>query len=93
MATVVVGVLGVLVTGLIILGLEVVYYKAEKREYQRKVIDVEPAQLRSVEARQLEKLQDYGLDAETGRVTIPIERAMERVVAEDRERRGGAASR
>lgn len=94
LATVVVGVLGVLVTGLIILGLEVVYYKTERREFQRKVVDVEPAQLRSVEAAQLEKLRNYRMvDEATGQVAIPIEHAMERVVAEDRKRRDGGKSR
>lgn len=80
--TLVVGIVGALVLVTIIVGLQAVYYDVEgdivTEIYAEPNLDV-----KMVKAQQLELLNSYGwVDREQGVVRIPIDRAMELVIAE-----------
>jgi len=63
------------------LWLEALYRKTADTERVRKVISQEPAELRTLEAGQLDQLRDYRwVDPSGGVVAVPIERAMELVI-------------
>jgi hypothetical protein len=75
-------VLVVLVFALILL-VQGWFYKAQQDEYVRKVIAPRSEELASAIAAQHDALHRYRLlDAEAGRVALPIERAMQLVVRE-----------
>ena len=91
-STVIVGVVGVVLAWLIIAGLEVVYYKTARAEFDRKVVQQEPAGLREARTQQLGQLSDYRwIDKDAGIVQLPIDRAMEVLVERQRPGRGTAA--
>ena len=57
------------------------FYKAQTDEYVRKVIEPRAEELASATAAQQEALHSYEvLDADAGRVRVPIEHAMQLVV-------------
>ncbi len=67
----------------IVVLLEAYFFSAEKEENQRKVVAVTPEELAQARADQLGLLHSYRwIDEKQGVVGIPIERAMELVVAE-----------
>ncbi len=80
--TLVVGIVGVLLLVMIIVGLQAVYYDVENDIVAE--IYAEPSlDVKLVKAQQLEVLNSYGwVDREKGVVRIPIDRAMELVIAE-----------
>lgn len=79
--TTLVVVVGTVLTFVIVVFLQAVFYRAETAEYERKVVNESPKKLRSVRAEQSAVLNDYRwVDRENGVVAIPIERAMEILV-------------
>ncbi|MEZ4386028.1 MAG: hypothetical protein R3D98_00335 [Candidatus Krumholzibacteriia bacterium] len=76
-----IGVLLVVLTFVLILLVQGWFYKAERDEYVRKVIEPRAEELGTVRAEQQALLTSYSVvDAKAGTVSIPIERAMELVV-------------
>ncbi len=81
--TLVAAIVGAILLVVIVLLLEAYYFKAERDENQRKVVAVVPEELAQARASQLGLLNSYRwIDEKQGVVGIPIERAMELVVAE-----------
>ena len=77
------GVFSCIVTFVLILAIQVGYYRVANEETERKVISAVYADSESVLAAQDAKLVRYGwLNRDTGVVAIPIDRAMELVVRE-----------
>ncbi len=77
----------------IVILLHAYYGRVNAREVQRKVIDEPAVDVSRAKAEQLQKIGEYRLiDAENGVVAIPIERAMELIVAERGTARAPAAS-
>ena len=67
----------------IVLLLEVLYQRTAEAETYRKVIAEQPQELRSLRAVQLEQLNGYRwVDERQGVAAIPIDRAMQLVVAD-----------
>jgi hypothetical protein len=78
-----VAVVSAIVLVIIVVLLEAYFFAAEREERQRKVVAVAPEELSQVRADQLGLLHSYRwIDEKQGVVGIPIERAMELVVAE-----------
>jgi hypothetical protein len=78
-----VGLIGSILLVVIVVALEALFGHVVQAEAQRKVVEVQSNELRQHTAQQLERLNGYRvLDASTGRVGIPIERAMELLVQE-----------
>lgn len=83
--TLVVGIAGALFLFALIVALQALYGAAERAEFQRKVVEEKPIELQSLRAAQLERLGGYrSVDPAGGVVAIPIERAMDLVVEENR---------
>lgn len=79
----VIGITGAVLTLGIIVGLQALYNHVEKDEMQRKVYDAVSDQLTRARADQLATINSYKwIDAEKGIAAIPIEVAMDKVVAE-----------
>ena len=87
--TAVVGIVGTLVLILVIVGLQALFYHVEGDVYSE--IYAEPnLDVRMVRAQQLEVLNSYGwVDREKGVARIPIDRAMEMVIADQSAGGGG----
>ena len=78
-----VGLLGMLLTFIAIVALQVLYYAAANRREEQKVVNVPTTASNSLLAEQEVKLTRYGWIArDTKQVAIPIERAMKLVVDE-----------
>jgi hypothetical protein len=77
------GVLSCIVTFVLILAIQVGYYRVANKETERKVVSAIYVDSESVLAAQDAKLVRYGwLNRDAGVVAIPIDRAMELVVRE-----------
>jgi hypothetical protein len=83
-----IGLVGVLVLVVVVLGLETLFYYTSNRENQTKLYEARYADRVHLQQTQREQLAKYGMDPQTGKVQIPIERAMELVVPEGRPTRG-----
>ncbi len=78
-----IGILLVILVFALILLVQGWFYKAQADEYVRKVVEPRSAELASAVADQQDALHRYRLlDEASGKVAIPIERAMELVVRE-----------
>ena len=78
-----VGFVGAILVFALIVGLQVLYYATAEKEREQKVIEAPTAESDSLIAEQKIKLTQYGwLDRKQNKVAIPIERAMELVVAD-----------
>jgi hypothetical protein len=76
-----VGFLGALVTFIVILAMQVLYYSTVVQETEQKVVQSPTTQSDTLLAEQAVKLTRYGwIDRQKQQVTIPIDRAMELVV-------------
>ena len=85
--TVIVGVVGVALTVVIVILLEVLFQTTAESEFQRKVVSQQSQELQGLRATQLEQLNGYRwVDQNAGVATIPIERAMELVVRDSGSR-------
>jgi hypothetical protein len=82
-ASAVVGIISAVLLFVIIVLLQAWFYSAEEAEQFRKIHSQPYQELQNVDNEQLEQLASYGWVSEADGVThIPIERAMELVVAE-----------
>lgn len=71
------GVVGIILVFVTIVGLQVIFYQAEKAEIARKAAQHGPEEVYRLRAAQLERLNEYRwVDRKTNTVAIPIERAM-----------------
>jgi len=90
--TVLLGVIGCVLLLAILFGLEAVFYSSQQSEFREKVVSSKPAELRLVQSEQLEAIRDYHwIDREAGVVGLPVERAMELMVEEQRGRENRAS--
>ena len=79
----VIGLVSVILTFALIVGIQVLYHNFEQAEVQRKVVDAPSLEADNLMAEQEAQLNRYGwIDREKGKVAIPIDRAMEFVVNE-----------
>jgi hypothetical protein len=86
-ASAMVGIVGAILLFVIIVALQALFYSMEERELADKVYSQKYEELQRLDADQLEQLNSYGWISEPDGVTrIPIERAMELVVAESSAR-------
>ena len=75
---------GIVLTFVSVLLLEVLYHRTQQREFDRKVVAAEPVERNELQREQHELLESYGwVDRENGIVAIPVEEAMRLVVAEE----------
>lgn len=82
-ASAIVGIIGAILLFVIIVALQALFYRMEERELVRKVYDQPYEELQALDADQLETLNSYGwVDQQNQIAHIPIERAMELVVAD-----------
>lgn len=82
-STVMVGLAGVLITVLVVIGLEVIYYRTAQAEITRKEIELVSPELEAMRQQQADRLDHYRwVDQEAGTVAIPIDRAIELIVEE-----------
>ena len=78
-----VGVVSTILLFALIVGLQVLYYALAEQDFERKVIHIPTAESDGILAEQEIQLTQYGwLDRAQNKVAIPIDRAMERVVAD-----------
>lgn len=83
--TIVVGLIGVFALVIVVAALEVLYYRTADSETFRKHV-VESEELERLRSEQLQTLEEYRwVDRERGILAIPIERAMELVVEDNRK--------
>jgi hypothetical protein len=76
-----VGIIGTLLLLTAVAFLQGLYERVQRREVQRKVVDVTPLELQTLRVHQQEVLQaTVWVDPAAGAVTIPIDRAMELLV-------------
>jgi len=76
--TAMVGIVGTIVLIIVVVFVQGLYEREKRNEFQRKVVDEQPAELRSLRAAQRTRLEETGwVDKQHGIVAIPIERAME----------------
>jgi hypothetical protein len=82
--TAVVVLVGAILTFVAIVAVQALFYQVQQREFERKVVASEPAELRSLQADQLGDLNSYRwIDKQNGVVAIPIDEAMKRIVEEE----------
>jgi hypothetical protein len=78
-----VGFLGMLMTYIVIVALQVLYYTSANRRDERMIVNVPTTASNSLLAEQEVKLTRYGwINRDEQQVAVPIERAMELVVGE-----------
>lgn len=81
LATVTVGVVGILVLVIVVFLVQGMYEQVSRAELERKVVSQVPEELRSLRAAQVERLREVKwVDRERGLVTIPIDEAIARLV-------------
>lgn len=82
-STVSIGAVGVILLVVIIVAVEALFAQVSRTEFERKVVQEAPQELRSLRAAQLEQLGGYrSVDPKGGAVTIPVERAMQLLIEE-----------
>jgi hypothetical protein len=81
--TIVVFIIGAVVCLVILLFVQVLFFNVQRSEEQSKVYAASPRELAELQARQLAQISTYHyIDPKAGVVAIPIDRAIERYVAE-----------
>jgi hypothetical protein len=81
--TLLVGAVGMILLMVIVLLVEVLFYRTSEAEIYRKVISEQPLELRQIQAEQREQLNGYRWVSEpNGVAAIPIDRAIDLVVEE-----------
>jgi hypothetical protein len=81
--TIIVGIIGAILVLVAIVALQALFYNVETAEEYNKVYKLRPQELTRLHADQLERLNSYRwVEEANGRVAIPIDRAMEAVVAD-----------
>jgi hypothetical protein len=83
LTTATVGIVGTLLVIIVVLFVQGLYESVNRTEFERKVVDEVPAELRSLRAAQRTVLHQTGwVDKKNGIVAIPIEKAMALLVAD-----------
>ena len=80
-----VGVISVVVTAVTALAVQVFYFSISQWHLEAKSAMGSYQRQNEVLNQQAERISVYGVDEETGKITIPIDKAMELVVAESKE--------
>lgn len=81
LTTATVGIVGTILVIIVVVFVQGLYESERRDEFQRKVVDEIPEELRSLRAAQRARLEQTGwVDKPNGFVAIPIERAMELMV-------------
>ena len=80
-----VGVISVVVTAVTALAVQVFYFSISQWHLEAKGAMGSYQRQNEVLNQQAERISVYGVDEETGKITIPIDKAMELVVAESKE--------
>jgi hypothetical protein len=87
---VVIGIFGAVIAFVLIVVVQVLFYRMEKADEYVKFVAVKPAERIAVQTEQLDKLNGYRwVDRSTARVAIPIARAMELEVSTLQSNHGG----
>ena len=82
-STLYIGIVGAIILIVVTVALQGLFEQTSQAEFARKVLSAAPQELRDLEAAQLEILNGYRwVDSKSGVTGIPIERAMDLVVAE-----------
>ena len=82
-STLIVGAVGVILLAVVVILLQVLFYRTAEAERWRKVVSQQPAELRGAQAEQREMLNGYRwIDEPNGVVAIPVDAAMDLVVKE-----------
>ena len=77
LTTATVGIVGTILVIVVVVFVQGLYLSVDRSEFQRKVVDEVPAELRSLRAAQRSVLNQTGwVDRKNGIVAIPIEKAM-----------------
>ena len=72
-----------LVTVIVVISLQIVYFVASEQQFRRKVVEVPAAEVEALNRKQSEELRGYRwIDRERGIVSIPIDRAIALVARE-----------
>ena len=88
--TAMVVIVGTLLTFVVVVFLQALFYRAEQKEYERKVVEQAPQAIRGLRADQNAILNKYRwIDQAGGIAAIPIERAMELMVERSGPEAGG----
>lgn len=83
LTTATVGIVGAILVIVVVVFVQGLYESQSHVEFQKKVGDVAPAEIRNLRAAQLTRLHATGwVDKKNGIVAIPIEKAMELLVAD-----------
>ena len=83
LTTATVGIVGTIIVLIVVVFVQGLYESEKRDEFQRKVVDEAPAELRGRRAAQRTRLEETGwVDKQHGIVAIPIERAMELLAAD-----------
>ena len=83
LTTATVGIVGTILVVIVVVFVQGLYLSVNRSEFQRKVVNEAPAELRSLLAAQRTRLNATGwVDKQNGFVAIPIEKAME-LLAQD----------
>ena len=83
LTTATVGIVGTILVIVVVVFVQGLYESVNRSEFQRKIVNEAPAELRNLRAAQLTRLHATGwVDKKNGYVAIPIEKAMELLVAD-----------
>ena len=83
LTTATVGIVGTILVIVVVVFVQGLYESVNSSEFQRKIVNEAPAELRNLRAAQLTRLHATGwVDKKNGYVAIPIEKAMELLVAD-----------
>ena len=88
----IVGVISIVVTAVTVLAVQVLFYAMAKRSDELKAQQSDYRRQNQFIADQQSEISQYGVDPQTGNVTIPIDRAIELVVAQDESRQSDEQS-
>lgn len=81
--TVVVGFVGAILIFVFIVGVQILFQRTQRAEYEQKVVSEVPATLAELRIQQLERIETYRLvNQKEGKAAIPIEQAMQ-LIARD----------
>ncbi|MEO0649049.1 MAG: hypothetical protein AAFZ65_00040 [Planctomycetota bacterium] len=79
----VIGFTGIVLTYVIVLFLQGLFFKEERGQWEEKVVAIETTEPNAILAEQMESNRTYGeVDSEAGTYQIPVERAIDLVVSE-----------
>ena len=83
LTTATVGIVGTILVIVVVVFVQGLYESVNRSEFKRKIVNEAPAELRNLRAAQLTRLHATGwVDKKNGFVAIPIEKAMELLVAD-----------